>query len=56
VKDGVHIRQLTVVGDRGTSLEMSDGIESDDRVIVNPPVDIGQGQDGQAAPVAAPKA
>ena len=38
MKCGVgHIRQFIVVRDRGTSLEMSDGIESDKRVIVNRP-------------------
>jgi RND family efflux transporter MFP subunit len=40
----VHIRKLTVVRDRGTSIEVSDGVKSGDRIILNPPADISEGQ------------
>jgi hypothetical protein len=32
-----------VVRDRGTSIEVSDGVESGDRIILNPPADISEG-------------
>jgi RND family efflux transporter MFP subunit len=40
----VHIRKLIVVRDRGTSIEVSDGVKSGDRIILNPPADISEGQ------------
>jgi hypothetical protein len=40
----VHIRKLTVVRDRGTSLEVSDGVKDGDQVILNPAPDLVEGQ------------
>jgi RND family efflux transporter MFP subunit len=52
----VHIRKLTVVRDRGTSIEVSDGVKNGDQVILNPPVDIVEGQTVTSHVVAAPNA
>jgi RND family efflux transporter MFP subunit len=52
----VHIRKLTVVRDRGTTLEASDGVKDGDQVILNPPVDIVEGQTVSPHAVAAPNA
>jgi RND family efflux transporter MFP subunit len=52
----VHIRKLTVVRDRGTTLEVSDGVKAGDQVIINPPVDISEGRTVNVQPTAAPKA
>ncbi len=57
VENGVvRIRKLTVVRDRGTSIEVSDGVKNGDQVILNPPVDIVEGQTVTAHVVAAPNA
>ncbi len=40
----VHLRKLTVVRDRGTTLEVSAGVADGDKVILNPPVDISEGR------------
>src|SRR3984957_20085568 len=41
VENGVvRVRKLTVVRDRGTSVEVSDGVKDGDQVILNPPVDL----------------
>ena len=56
VENGVvHIRKLTVVRDRGTSLEVSDGVKDGDQVILNPPVDIVEGRTVTAQPIEPPK-
>jgi RND family efflux transporter MFP subunit len=52
----VHIRKLTVVRDRGTSVDVSDGVKDGDQVILNPPVDIAEGQTVTSHAVAAPNA
>ncbi len=52
----VHIRRLTVVRDRGTTLDVSDGVKDGDQVILNPPVDIVEGQTVSPHAVAAPNA
>jgi RND family efflux transporter MFP subunit len=45
VENGVaHIRRITEVRDLGTSVEVSDGIKDGDQVILNPPVDLTDGQ------------
>jgi RND family efflux transporter MFP subunit len=51
----VHLRKLTVVRDRGTTLEVSAGVADGDQVILNPPVDISEGRTVQPQPVEAPK-
>jgi RND family efflux transporter MFP subunit len=57
VENGVvRLRKLTVVRDRGTSIEVSDGVASGDRVILNPPVDLVDGQAVNSHTVAAPNA
>jgi hypothetical protein len=55
VENGVvHIRKVTVARDRGTSIEVSDGVKSGDQVILNPPADISEGQTVNSHTVAAP--
>jgi hypothetical protein len=44
-----------VVRDRGTSIEVSAGVADGDQVILNPPVDIGEGRTVHPQPVEAPK-
>jgi RND family efflux transporter MFP subunit len=51
----VHLRKLTVVRDRGTTLEVSAGVADGDQVIMNPPVDISEGRTVQPQKVEAPK-
>jgi RND family efflux transporter MFP subunit len=51
----VHLRKLTVVRDRGTTIEVSAGLADGDQVILNPPVDISEGRSVSPQPVAAPK-
>jgi RND family efflux transporter MFP subunit len=51
----VHLRKLTVVRDRGTSLEVSAGVADGDQVILNPPVDISEGRTVNPQQVEAPK-
>jgi RND family efflux transporter MFP subunit len=51
----VHLRKLTVVRDRGTTLEVSAGVADGDQVILNPPVDISEGRTVNPQPVEAPK-
>jgi multidrug efflux pump subunit AcrA (membrane-fusion protein) len=52
----VHIRKLTVVRDRGTTIEVSDGVKDGDQVILNPPVDLIEGQTVNSHVVASPNA
>jgi RND family efflux transporter MFP subunit len=57
VENGVvRVRKLTVVRDRGTSVEVSDGVKDGDQVILNPPVDLVDGQTVNSHAVAAPNA
>jgi RND family efflux transporter MFP subunit len=57
VENGVvHIRKLTVVRDRGITLDVSDGVKAGDQVILNPPVDISEGRTVNPQPVTEPKA
>jgi RND family efflux transporter MFP subunit len=55
VENGVvRVRKLTVVRDRGTSVEVSDGVKDGDPVILNPPVDLVDGQTVNSRAVTAP--
>jgi RND family efflux transporter MFP subunit len=57
VENGVvRVRKLTVVRDRGTSVEVSDGVKDADQVILNPPVDLVDGQTVNSHAVTAPNA
>jgi RND family efflux transporter MFP subunit len=57
VENGVvRVRKLTVVRDRGTSVEVSDGVKDGDQVILNPPVDLVDGQTVNSHAVTAPNA
>ena len=40
----VHLRELTVARDRGTTLEVTAGVKDGDQVIINPPGDISEGR------------
>jgi hypothetical protein len=40
----VHIRKFTVAPDRGTSIDVSDGVKSGNRIMLYPPADIRDGQ------------
>jgi multidrug efflux pump subunit AcrA (membrane-fusion protein) len=45
VEDGtVHLRELTVARDHGTTLEVSAGVKDGDQVILNPSGDISEGR------------
>jgi RND family efflux transporter MFP subunit len=56
VQDGVvHIRKITLVRDLGTSVEASDGVADGDQLILNPPVNITEGQAVSPRLVAPPK-
>jgi hypothetical protein len=50
----VYLHALTVVRDRGTTLEVSAGVKDGDQMILNPPSDIGDGRMVNAQPVEAP--
>lgn len=44
VQDGVaHIRKITVQRDLGTEIEVSDGVNEGDKVILSPPVGLADG-------------
>jgi RND family efflux transporter MFP subunit len=44
VDDGVvHLRKVSVARDLGTSLELSDGVKQGDRVVLNPAVNLAEG-------------
>jgi RND family efflux transporter MFP subunit len=53
--DRVHIRKVTMVRDMGTTVEVSEGVKDGDQVIMNPPVNIAQGQTVAPRVVAPPK-
>jgi RND family efflux transporter MFP subunit len=51
VEDGVaHVRRVSVVRDFGTSVEVNEGVKAGDQVILNPPVDLTDGQKVQIRP------
>jgi RND family efflux transporter MFP subunit len=52
----VHLRALTVVRDRGTTIEVSAGVKEGDQVILNPPSDIVEGRMVSPQPVETPNA
>ncbi|HEY2186398.1 MAG TPA: efflux RND transporter periplasmic adaptor subunit, partial [Xanthobacteraceae bacterium] len=43
-----HIRKVSVARDLGTQLEVDDGVEQGEQVIVNPPVTLAEGSKVQA--------
>jgi RND family efflux transporter MFP subunit len=51
----VHIRKVTLVRDMGTTVEVSEGVTDGDQVILNPPVNIAEGQAVNPREVAPPK-
>jgi multidrug efflux pump subunit AcrA (membrane-fusion protein) len=51
VQDGVaRIRKIDVVRDFGTEVEVGDGVRAGDKVVLNPPVDLADGEAVQVAP------
>jgi RND family efflux transporter MFP subunit len=51
VEDGVaHLRRVNVVRDFGTTVEVNDGVKAGDQVILNPPVDLTDGNRVQIRP------
>jgi RND family efflux transporter MFP subunit len=50
--DTVHMQKITIARDFGREVEVSDGVNTDDKVILNPPVDLQEGSKVQirAAP------
>jgi RND family efflux transporter MFP subunit len=51
IENGVaHIRHVTVVRDFGTTVEVSAGVKDGDQVILNPPVDLTDGQKVEIRP------
>jgi RND family efflux transporter MFP subunit len=47
-----HFHKITVTRDLGTSVEVSDGVKVGDQVILNPPVDLAEGEKVEARPEA----
>jgi multidrug efflux pump subunit AcrA (membrane-fusion protein) len=44
VRDGTaHMQKITITRDFGREVEVVDGVNNDDAVILNPPVDLGEG-------------
>ena len=44
VEDGVaHLRKISIARDRGTEVEVVDGVKAGDRVILNPAVELSDG-------------
>ncbi len=54
--DHIHIRKVTLVRDMGTTVEVNEGVKDGDRVILNPPVNIAEGQAVAPRVVPPPKA
>jgi RND family efflux transporter MFP subunit len=54
-RNRVHIRKVTMVRDMGTTVEVSEGVKDGDQVILNPPVNIVEGQTVAPRLVAPPK-
>jgi RND family efflux transporter MFP subunit len=52
----VHIRKVTLVRDMGTTVEISEGVKEGDQVILNPPVNVAEGQTVKPSMAAPPKA
>jgi RND family efflux transporter MFP subunit len=52
----VHIRKVTLVRDMGTAVEVSEGVKDGDQVILNPAVNIAEGQVVNPNVVSQPKA
>jgi RND family efflux transporter MFP subunit len=51
VEDGVaHFRKITAVRDFGTTVEVSEGVEDGDQVILNPPIDLTDGHKVKVRP------
>ena len=56
VEDGVvHLRKIALVRDLGTTIEANDGVRDGDQVILNPAVNITEGQAVNPRPVVPPK-
>ena len=56
VEDGVvRLRKIALVRDLGTTIEANDGVRDGDQVILNPPVNIMEGQAVNPRPAAPPK-
>jgi RND family efflux transporter MFP subunit len=51
----VHVRKVTLVRDMGTTVEVSEGVKDGDQVILNPPVNLAEGQTVAPRVVAPPK-
>ena len=45
-----HFREVTVTRDLGTSVEVSEGVQAGDQVILNPPVDLAEGSKVETRP------
>jgi multidrug efflux pump subunit AcrA (membrane-fusion protein) len=48
----VHIRKVSVTRDLGTQVEVDDGVNQGDQVVVNPPVNLGSKVRAIAQPAA----
>jgi multidrug efflux pump subunit AcrA (membrane-fusion protein) len=46
----VHMRKVTIARDFGTQVEVSDGLKDGDQVILNPSVNLAEGNKVQAQP------
>jgi hypothetical protein len=49
IKDGMaHIHKVSVTRDLGTQVEVDDGVEQGDLVIINPPIALSEGSKARA--------
>jgi RND family efflux transporter MFP subunit len=52
----VHFRKVDIVRDRGTEIDVSDGLKAGDQVILNPPINLAEGSKVQVHPEATAEA
>ena len=51
VEDGiVHLHKIVITADYGTEVEVNEGIKDGDKVVLQPPVNLGDGDKVQAIP------
>jgi len=56
VEDGlVHLRQIAITTDYGTEVEVNGGVKDGDQIILQPPVNLADGEKVQVVPEPQPK-
>ena len=51
--DMVHLRPVTIANDLGATLEIAQGVSADDRIVINPPDSLINGERVTIAPAEA---